>query len=116
MYYLLTKLCINFFSIEKIQNDFENTYSKLTFVHDETYWQKHIYKVLELIEPTNHLDCSFICQNIEKSNGKCDLFLMKVISRLFILEQRFSIYKLHTFLGKYMLYRKIISYFSSIVN
>ena len=116
MYYLLTKLCINFFSIEKIQNDFENTYSKLTFVHDETYWQKHIYKVLELIEPTNHLDCSFICRNIDKSDGECDLFLMEVISRLFILEQRFSIYKLHTFLGKCMLYRKIISYFSSIVN
>ena len=99
-----------FFSIEKIQNDFENTYSKLTFVHDETYWQKYIYKIVELTEPTNHMDCSFICRNIEKPNGKCDLFLMMVIKSLFILEQRFIpiIYNLHTIsLGKCMLYRKI---------
>ena len=68
-----------FFSIEKIQNDTENTYSKLTFVRDESYWQKHIYKILELTEPTNHIDCSFICRNIEKSHGECDLFLMEVI-------------------------------------
>ena len=71
-----------FFSIEKIQNDFENTYSKLTFVHDESYWEKHIYMILELTEPTNHIDCSFLCRNIEKSNGECDLFLMEVMSTL----------------------------------
>ena len=73
-----------FFSIEKIQNDLENTYSKLTSVLDESYWQKHIYMIITLTEPTNHIDCSFICRNIEKSNGECDLFLMEVMSILIL--------------------------------
>ena len=57
--------------------DLENTYYKLTYVKDELYWEKHIYKSMTLPEPADTLDCSFICRNVEKPNG-CDLFLMEV--------------------------------------
>ena len=59
--------------------DLENTYLELTFVHDESHWEKFIYKSSTLPVPADFLDCSFICRNVEKSNG-CDLFVMEVKS------------------------------------
>ena len=44
----------------------------------ESYWKKYIHTSLELQEPTDYLDCSFVCRNVYNSNG-CDLFLMVVI-------------------------------------
>ena len=57
--------------------DLEETYSNLTLVQDETKWQEFIYKSSTLDEPADELDCSFVCRNVEKSNG-CDLFVMEV--------------------------------------
>ena len=57
--------------------DLEETYSNITLVQDETIWQEFIYKSSLLEEPADALDCSFICRNVEKSNG-CDLFVMEV--------------------------------------
>ena len=60
--------------------DLQNTYTKLTYVHDDSYWAKHIYLTKTLPEPADYLDCSFLCRNVEKPNG-CDLFLMEVYSK-----------------------------------
>ena len=60
--------------------DLQNTYTKLTYVHDDSYWAKHIYITKTLPEPADYLDCSFLCRNVEKPNG-CDLFLMEVYSK-----------------------------------
>ena len=43
----------------------------------ESYWKKYIYASLELPNPADYLDCSFVCRFVHKSNG-CDLFLMEV--------------------------------------
>ena len=62
---------------EKLLQDLENTYSELTYIFDESYWGKHIYKTMTLPQPADFLDCSMMCRNVEKPNG-CDLFLMEV--------------------------------------
>ena len=45
--------------------DLQNTYINLTYVHDDTYWAKHIYLTKTLPEPADYLDCSFVCKNVE---------------------------------------------------
>ena len=57
--------------------DLQNTYFQLTYVHDQEYWQKFIYKTESLESPANEIDCSFICRNVEK-NEPCDLFVFEV--------------------------------------
>ena len=64
--------------------DLQNTYTKLTYVHDDSYWAKYIYLTKTLPEPANYLDCSFVCRNVEKPNG-CELFLMEVNTNIILI-------------------------------
>ena len=98
--------------LEKMLQDLQNTYTKLTYVHDDSYWAKHIYLTKTLPEPADYLDCSFLCRNVEKPNG-CDLFLMEVYSKnilanridfnayIFILGSDMLSWKIYTYWGEY---------------
>ena len=57
--------------------DLENTYLQLTYIRDEDYWQKFIYKTEYLESPADQVDCSFICKNVE-NHMSCDLFVFEV--------------------------------------
>ena len=61
----------------KLIEDLHNTYFQLTYVYNQDYWQKFIYKTDSLESPANELDCSFVCRNVEK-NEPCDLFIFEV--------------------------------------
>ena len=58
--------------------DLETTYSELNFIHDESYWQRHIYKTVYIDQPGDFLECSFYCRNVEKPVG-CDIFIFEVV-------------------------------------
>ena len=62
---------------EQMRVDLETTYSELNFIHDESYWQRHIYKTVYIDQPGDFLECSFYCRNVEKPLG-CDLFIFEV--------------------------------------
>ena len=62
--------------LTKMKNDFQS-YLALTFVKDNTVWEKTVYKSEEMLEPMNILDCSLHCLHIEKSNG-CEFFAYEV--------------------------------------
>ena len=62
---------------DKLKNDLEDTYFKLTYVQEESYWHQLIYHTETLNSPADHYDCSFICRNVER-NRPCDLFVFEV--------------------------------------
>ena len=68
---------------EELTEDWENTYEELTYIKDESHWQKYIYYKTELAKPADMLECSFMCRNVQKSNG-CDMFLMEVGSGIML--------------------------------
>ena len=71
------------FSLEKLKEDFQTTYSELTYIKDDSYWKNYIYSTSDLPYPADRLDCSFLCRNVEKPNG-CDLFLFEVSRKNFL--------------------------------
>ena len=52
---------------------FEATYYELTYIEDEKYWTKYFYANKKLPLPNDFMDCSFVCNNVEKDNG-CEIF------------------------------------------
>ena len=64
---------------EKLLENLEATYKRLTYVRDESYWAKHFYKAVDLPSPADRLDCSFMCRDVEKPNG-CEFFIWDVSS------------------------------------
>ena len=84
-YFSLPKLSLikDYQFTEELTEDWENTYKELTYIKDESHWQKYIYHKAELPKPADMLECSFMCRNVQKSNG-CDLFLMEVGSGIML--------------------------------
>ena len=60
---------------DKLVSDLENTYLELTYVKEEVYWEKFIYRSFDLDSPGDFLDCGFICRNVL---GVCSIFAMEV--------------------------------------
>ena len=58
-------------------SDLEETYFKLTYVQEESYWHEFIYHTETLEFPADQYDCSFICRNVERDRP-CDLFVFEV--------------------------------------
>ena len=79
-----------------------------TYIKDDSYWKNHIYSTSELPDPADHLDCSFLCRNVEKPNG-CDLFLFEVrknLLRYFIHENLNNLIE-YIFRTKYVIWAKL---------
>ena len=48
-------------------------YNTIKFIDIKTVWEKNVYDFREMGDIDNELDCSFLCNNVEKENS-CDLF------------------------------------------
>ena len=56
--------------------DFSSTYNTIRSVNSKIMWEKYIYDSKTMGNFDNHLDCSFLCKNVEKDNA-CDLFTIE---------------------------------------
>ena len=51
-------------------------YNTIKFIDIKTVWEKNVYDFREMGDIDNELDCSFLCNNVEKENF-CDLFVFE---------------------------------------
>ena len=69
---------------DKLINSLESTYLELTYVKEEVYWEKFIYKTFALPSPADFLDCSFICKNVHKEQD-CSIFVFEVQIHIYLI-------------------------------
>ena len=62
--------------LAKLTADFSSTYNTIGSVNSKIIWEKYIYDNKAMGNFDDHLDCSFLCKNVEKDNA-CDLFTIE---------------------------------------
>ena len=70
---------------EKVTQMFEETFYELSYVEDESFWEVYFYNFKKLPFPGDFIDCSFICNYVEKANG-CGVFWYEVKCFLYFRE------------------------------